>query len=86
MAAMFVNRTEQDEISNLYRGLSIDASYQVSVQLAKQFQGRRFLEIDQSETRIACGGQHTHTHSFHSSTKFSHFVHLLLLILMITNK
>jgi hypothetical protein len=28
----------------------------VSVQLAKQFQGRRFLEIDQSETRIACGG------------------------------
>jgi hypothetical protein len=62
MAAMFVNRTEQDEISNLYRGLSIDASYQVSVQLAKQFQGRRFLEINQSETRIACGGQHTHTH------------------------
>jgi hypothetical protein len=54
--------------------------------LAKQFQWRRFLEIDQSETRIAYGGQHTHTHSFHSSTKFSHFVHLLLLILMITNK
>ena len=24
--------------------------------LAKQFQKRRFLEIDQSETRIACGG------------------------------
>jgi hypothetical protein len=22
----------------------------------KQFQGRRFLEINQSETRIACGG------------------------------
>jgi hypothetical protein len=38
----------------IYRGPSIDASYQVSVQLAKQFQGRRFLEIDQSETRIAC--------------------------------
>jgi hypothetical protein len=49
--------TDQDEISNLYRGPSIDASYQVSVQLAKQFQGRRFLEINQSETRIACGGQ-----------------------------
>jgi hypothetical protein len=46
---------DRDEISNLYRGPSIDASYQVSVQLAKQFQGRRFLEIDQSETRIACG-------------------------------
>jgi hypothetical protein len=43
-------------MSNLYRGPFIDASYQVSVQLANQFQGRRFLEIDQSETRIACGG------------------------------
>ena len=41
-------------ISNLYRGPSIDASYQVSVHLAKQFQ-RRFLEIDLSETRTACG-------------------------------
>jgi hypothetical protein len=39
-------------MSNLYRGPSIDASYQVSVQLAKQFQGRKFLEIDQSETRM----------------------------------
>jgi hypothetical protein len=45
--------TDRDEISNLYRGPSIDASYQVLVQLAKQFQGRRFLEINQSETRIA---------------------------------
>jgi hypothetical protein len=44
--------SDQDEISNLYRGPSIDASYQVSVQLAKKFQGRRFLEIDQSETII----------------------------------
>jgi hypothetical protein len=35
---------------------SIDASYQVLVHLAKRFQRRRFLEIDQSETRIACGG------------------------------
>jgi hypothetical protein len=24
--------------------------------LAKRFQRKRFLEIDQSETRIACGG------------------------------
>jgi len=84
--------TDQDEISNLYRGPSIDASYQVSVHLAKQFQRRRFLknqqylyrvncilntdtlylylnnsylsfnrgedflEINQSKTRIACGG------------------------------
>ena len=47
---------DRDEMSNLYREPSIDASYQVSVHLAKQFQRRRFLEIDQSETRIACGG------------------------------
>jgi hypothetical protein len=33
---------------------SISASHQVSVNLAKQFQ-RRFLEIDQPETRIAYG-------------------------------
>ena len=42
-------------MSNLYRGPSIDASYQVSVHLAMWFQTRRFLEIYQSETRIACG-------------------------------
>jgi hypothetical protein len=42
-AAMFVND----------RG--IDASYQVSVHLAKRFQRKRFLEIDQLETRIAFG-------------------------------
>ena len=35
--------TDQDEMSNLYRGPSIDASYQVSVHLAKQFQRRRFF-------------------------------------------
>jgi hypothetical protein len=40
-------------MSNIYRGPSTDASYQVLVQLDKQFQGRRFLEIDQLETRIA---------------------------------
>ena len=51
---MFVNRSGQHE--QFYRGPSIDASYQVSVHLAKRFQRRRFLEIDQSETRIACGG------------------------------
>jgi hypothetical protein len=45
-----------NEMSTLYRGPPIDASYQVSVHLAMLFQRRRFLEIDQSETRIACGG------------------------------
>jgi hypothetical protein len=43
-------------MSNLYRGPSIDASYQVSVHLVKWFQRRRFKKIGQSETRIACGG------------------------------
>ena len=33
---------ERDEMSNIYRGSSIDASYQVSVHLAKRFQRRRF--------------------------------------------
>ena len=45
MVAMFVNAWGR----NAHRGPSIDASYQVSVHLAK-------LEINQSETRIACGG------------------------------
>jgi hypothetical protein len=41
---------DRDEMSTIYRGLPIDASYQVSVQR------RRFLKIGQSETRIASGG------------------------------
>jgi hypothetical protein len=45
-----------DEMSNLYRGPSKNASYQGSVRLAQRFQRRRFLKIDQSETRIGCGG------------------------------
>jgi hypothetical protein len=47
--------TDQNDISNCNRGLSIDASYQVSVHLAKQFhiiwpsgfRGKAVLEIDQ---------------------------------------
>ena len=35
--------TDRDEKSNLYRGPSIDASYQVSVHLAKRLQRRRFF-------------------------------------------
>jgi hypothetical protein len=54
VAAMFA--TDRDGMKNRYRGLSIDASYQVSVHLAKQFQRRRFSKIGQSETRIVCGG------------------------------
>jgi hypothetical protein len=48
--------TDWDEKSNLHRGPSIDASYQVWVHLGKRFQGKRCLEIDQSETKIAYGG------------------------------
>jgi hypothetical protein len=48
--------TDRDKMSNLYRGNAIDASYQISVHLAKRFQRRRFLKIGQSETRIAYGG------------------------------
>ena len=36
---MFVNGS--DEMSNLYRGHAIDASYQVSLHLAEGFQRRR---------------------------------------------
>jgi hypothetical protein len=48
---------DQDKMSNLYRepSIHVDASYKVLVHLAKWFQRRRFLEIDQLETRIACG-------------------------------
>ena len=54
VVAMFVN--DRDEMSNLHRGHSIDASYQVSVHLAKRFQRRFFLEIDQPEKIIAYDG------------------------------
>jgi hypothetical protein len=47
---------DRDEMSNIYRGPSIDVSYQVSVHLAQWFQRRRLKKIGQSETRIACGG------------------------------
>jgi hypothetical protein len=39
MVAIFIYRSKQ--MSNPYGGHSIDASYQVSVHLAKQFQRRR---------------------------------------------
>ena len=47
--------TDQNEMSNLYSGPYIDASYQVSFIWQSSLM-TRFLEIDQSETRTACGG------------------------------
>jgi hypothetical protein len=46
---------DRDKMSSLYREPSIDASYPVSVHLAKRFQRTKFLEIDQLEKRIAYG-------------------------------
>jgi hypothetical protein len=43
-------------MGNLYRGHAIDASYQVSLHLAKRFQRGKIKKIGQSETRIAYGG------------------------------
>ena len=43
VAAMFV--TDRDGMCNLYRGPSIDASYQVSDHLAKRFQRKRFVNL-----------------------------------------
>ena len=43
--------TDQNRMSNSYRGPSIDASYYVSVHSNKLFQSSTFLEIDQSEKK-----------------------------------
>jgi hypothetical protein len=45
--------TDRDKISIRYRGPSIDATHSFLIHLAKRFQ-RRFVEINQPETRMAC--------------------------------
>jgi hypothetical protein len=48
---------DRDKMSNFYRGPSIDASYQISVHFGKAVSEEKiFLEINQSKTRMACGG------------------------------
>jgi hypothetical protein len=45
---------DRDEMSNLNRGPSIDASYQVSVHLAKWFQRRRIKNINKNRLWWPC--------------------------------
>jgi hypothetical protein len=47
---------DRKEMNNRNRGLSIDASYQVSVHFAKVSEQKNLIKNSQSETRIACGG------------------------------
>jgi hypothetical protein len=53
MATIFLSN--RDEMRKCYRGPAIDASCKILLYLAGRFQSRRFLEIDQSETRIVNG-------------------------------
>jgi hypothetical protein len=54
--------TDQDEMSNLYRGPSIDASYQVSVHLVKWFQRRRLKceKLTDDRRRTPSDGKSSH--------------------------
>jgi hypothetical protein len=53
---------DRDEINNLYRGPSIDASYQVSVHLAEGFQRRRlkYEKLTDDRRRTPSDGKSSH--------------------------
>ena len=53
---------DRDEMSNLYRGPSIDVSYQVSVHLAKGFQRRRLNceKLTDDRQRTPSDGKNSH--------------------------
>jgi hypothetical protein len=53
---------DQDEVSKLYRGPSIDASYQVSAHLAKGFQRRRLKceKLTDDRRRTPSNGKSSH--------------------------
>jgi hypothetical protein len=55
---------DRDEISNLYRGPSIDASYQVSVHLAEVFQRRRLKCEKLTDDRRRTPGDGKSSHCF----------------------
>jgi hypothetical protein len=48
---------DRDEMSNLYRGPSIDASYQVSVHLAEGFQRRRCKQLTDDRQQTPSDGK-----------------------------
>jgi hypothetical protein len=54
--------TDRDEISNLNRGPSIDASYKVSVHLAEGFQRRRLKceKLTDDRRRMPSDGKNSH--------------------------
>jgi hypothetical protein len=47
---------DQDKMSNLYRGSSIDATYQVSVHLAEGFQRRTFWKSTNQKKELPVVG------------------------------
>jgi len=53
---------DPDEMSNLYRGPSIDASYQVTTHLAKGFQKRRLKceKLTDDRRRTPSDGESSH--------------------------